>query len=169
MKQLIIFLILINTFFSSILNAGALPEYTLKTAYIYNFALLTNWTKEDTDGEFNLCFYREDFGAASDALQNKSLHNKHVKVRNVSTFEEAKECQVVFIRENESATSQNLIQHLKGLPILIIGESPRINNSHIKIVQENHRLAFDVSLKSLKNTDLTLSSRLLKLARKVEP
>ena len=165
MKTFILILIALTT----ILRADSLPEYTLKAAYLYNFALLTNWEEGELDDEFNICFYREDFGVASDTLQNKSLHNKHVKVRNVSTFEEAKKCQMLFIRENESVPSKNLIERLKGLPILIVGESQKIDDSHIKIVEENHRLAFDVSLKSLKNTDLTLSSRLLKLARKVEP
>lgn len=165
MKTFILILIAVTT----MLRADSLPEYTLKAAYLYNFALLTDWENGEVSDDFNLCFYREDFGVASDTLQNKSLHNKHVKVRNVTTFEEAKECQMLFIRENESTTSKSLIERLKGLPILIVGESQKINDSHITIVQESRKLAFDVSLKSLQNTDLTLSSRLLKLARKVEP
>ena len=52
----------------------AVPEYTMKAAYLYNFALLTTWPVADSavDKGFNLCFYGQDeFGPALDKLNAK--------------------------------------------------------------------------------------------------
>lgn len=166
MKQIVLFSL--SMIMSLMLRADALPEFTLKAAYLYNFALLTEWPSTKHSNEFDLCFYREDLGSASDALQNKMIGNRKIKVINVATAEEAKGCQMIFISENEGGEGEKLIRHLIGAPILIISENPRINDAHIAIVREGRRLAFDISLKTLKRSDLSLSSRLLKLARKVE-
>jgi hypothetical protein len=168
MKQLILLFIFISTLFSNILNAKALPEYTLKTAYLYNFALLTNWPEDEQTDNFHICFYKEDFGEASEVLENKDFSDKKIKIFTISNIDDAKTCQVVFIREDQEKKGKELIQELLGKHILIVSENKNLTDSHITISQENHKLVFDVSLKTLKMSDLAVSSRLLKLARKVK-
>lgn len=167
MKQLILLFILIHTLFSNIVNAKALPEYTLKTAYIYNFALLTDWPDDEQKDDFNICFYKKDFGQASDVLENKKSHNQKIKISTISDISEAKKCQIVFIRKNQEE-GKELIQELSGEPVLIVSENQHLANSHITISQDNHKLVFDVNLKTLKMNNLAVSSRLLKLAHRVE-
>ncbi|MDD4883988.1 YfiR family protein [Sulfuricurvum sp.] len=151
------------------LRADALPENTLKAAYLYNFALLTDWPKGDKSENFNLCFFRENLGTASDVLQNKMLHNQKLKVLTVTNAQEAKECKMLFIPESEEQRGEKVIQKLAGTPVLVITENMSFADTHIMIVRDNRKLAFDVNLQTFKNTDLDVSSRLLKLARKVEP
>jgi hypothetical protein len=165
MRQLVLFLIFVVSF----LRADALPEYTIKAAYLYNFALLTDWHDGKTSGDFNICFYKEDFGSASDALNNKVLHNQNVKVSTVTTPEAAKGCQIVFIRESAEQSGEKLIQKLAGTSVLIVSESPKISDAHITMLRDNRKIAFDINLKPIKEADLSVSSRLLKLARRVEP
>jgi hypothetical protein len=167
MKQIIV-LFFVAVMLSAGLRADALPEYTLKAAYLYNFALLTDWPKGEESEDLNICFYREGLGNASVALHNKMVGNRKIKVVDITTAEEAKGCQMVFIPENEGQSSENIIRQIVGMPVLIVSENKYINDAHITIIREGHKLAFDVSLKSLKHSNLTLSSRLLKLARKVE-
>lgn len=167
MKQITLFFL--SIMISVGLHADALPEYTLKAAYLYNFALLTDWPNSDQSSEFDMCFYREDFGSASSALQNKIIRNRKVKVTTVTTSEEAKGCQMIFIRKDDEQNGERLINRLSGIPILIVSETPHMNDAHITIVDEGRKLAFDISLKTLKHSNLSLSSRLLKLARRVEP
>ncbi len=162
-------IILVLIFTVSFLKADALPEYILKSAYLYNFALLTDWHNSEQSGDFNICFFKEDLGSASDALNNKILHNQKVKVSTVMTPESAKGCQMVFIRESEEQSGEKLIQKLSGSSVLIISENPKIADAHITMVRDNHKIAFDINLKSIKLSELSVSSRLLKLARKVEP
>ncbi|MDD2830032.1 MAG: YfiR family protein [Sulfuricurvum sp.] len=167
MKQIIV-LFFVAVMLSAGLRADALPEYTLKAAYLYNFALLTDWPKEEESTGFNMCFYKENLGSASDALQNKIVGNKKVKVLNVTTAEEAKGCQMLFIPESEGQNGEKMIRQLVKTPVLIVSENASSNDAHIVIIREGRKLAFDISLKALKYSNLLLSSRLLKLARKVE-
>jgi hypothetical protein len=165
MRQIILFLM----FTVSFLRGDALPEYTIKAAYLYNFALLTNWHNGEPSGDFNICFYKEDLGAASDALNNKVLRNQKVKVSTITTLEGAKGCQMVFIRESEEQSGEKLIQKLSGTSILIVSETTKITDSHITMLRDNRKIAFDINLKPIREADLSVSSRLLKLARRVEP
>ncbi len=163
MKQLILcFILLLN-----LLKADALPEYTLKTAFLYNFALLTNWPEDEKLDDFNICFYKKDFGESSDILNNKYFKNQKIKVSTISSFDEAKACQIVFIRKNQEEKGKELIQELLGKHVLIVSENKNLIDSHITISEDNHKLAFDVSLKTLKESNLIVSSRLLKLARRI--
>lgn len=165
MRAVILFCIVMT----NVIRADALPEYTLKAAYLYNFALLTDWHKGESSGDFNICFYKEDFGSASDALNTKILRNQKVKVSRIATLDAAKGCQLVFIRENEEQSGEKLIQKLAGESVLIVSESPNLNDAHITMLRDNRKIAFDINLKPMRAADLSVSSRLLKLARKVQP
>lgn len=167
MKQIIL-LFCATIMISAGLRADALPEYTLKAAYLYNFALLTDWPKGEESEDLTMCFYREGLGNASVTLQNKMVGNRKIKVVDVAAAEEVRGCQMLFIPDNEGQNSENVIRQIVGTPVLIVSENKYINDAHITIIREGRKLAFDISLKSLKHSNLSLSSRLLKLARKVE-
>jgi hypothetical protein len=164
MRQTVLFFIIMLT----LLRGDSLPEYTLKSAYLYNFALLTDWPENEQSDTFNICFYREDFGAASDALNNKLLRERKVKISVIATPEHSKGCHMVLIREGEEQKGQKLIQHLYGKSVLLVGETPKIGDTHLTLLRENRKILFDVNLNTFKNGDLRVSSRLLKLARKIE-
>jgi hypothetical protein len=150
------------------LQAKALPEYALKTAYLYNFALLTKWSVNDNKSDtFNICFYKEDFGTASDVLKEKTIHDKKINIFSIDTVEDTKECQMVYIRDKELIEEAQLFELLSKAHILVVTDNEEIKNTHITIFSDSTKLAFNINLKSLKNTDLTVSSHLLKLAKKV--
>jgi hypothetical protein len=164
MKQVFLFLLAIAMCKPSTIDAEALPEYALKSAYIYNFALLTDW-RGTTNDDFSVCFYKKDFGGATDVLSGKMLHAKKVVVHEIASVNEAKNCRIVYIRETEKKDTV-FMQQLSSMPVLIISENPDIA-SHITIVKEKNKLAFDVRINAFEQSDLVVSSRLLKLARKV--
>jgi len=169
LKKLILIPFIVAILTIQNIQAKALPEYTIKAAYLYNFALLTQWSSsnENQSDEFNLCFYKEDFGIASDTLKNKIMHDKKIKVSNISSIEEAQKCQMVFIRKEETIQELQLVQTLSQSQVLIVTDNEKIENSHITILSENTKLVFNINLKYLKHTNLAVSSHLLKLAKKI--
>jgi hypothetical protein len=171
MKRLLLLLTLILSLHVSPLKAvDALPEYTLKAAYLYNFALLTDWPKEKTTGNFNLCFYgHSPLNSAFSALEGKQIGEQLIQIRYVIEQEEMEKCQILFIHRVESKVYAPLIDKLKHLPILVVTDEKNMNNAHIQIVQERERLVFTINTKRLNDSNLTLSSRLLNLAKRVEP
>jgi len=63
-------------------TSQAVPEYTMKAAYLYNFALLTTWpTTSPFGASFNLCLYgQDDFGPALDVLNGKEVNGQRVQL-----------------------------------------------------------------------------------------
>lgn len=171
MKRLLLLLTLILSLHVSPLQAAeALPEYTLKAAYLYNFALLTDWPLESKSEDFNLCVYGHDsFSFALSTLENKAIGERIIKVRTITVPEDAKKCQIVFFGEADKNKEQKLLREIASLPILLVSDNAKIAHYHILIVQDNERLAFTINTKALKESNLNLSSRLLNLAKKVTP
>lgn len=155
---------------TNVLIGDALPEYSLKTAYLYNFAVLTDWPENEDFGDFNVCLYgRNPLNPALNALKHKNIHNRNVTIRSITTPEEAKGCQILFIEGGERQKNQRMAEEISRLPILLVTDNPDLPDYHIAIVRSNDKLAFNVQLKPLQKSNLHLSSRLLKLAKKVTP
>src|SRR5947208_2904068 len=64
-----------------------------------------------------------------------------------------------------------VILSVRALPILTIGDTPGFAKSGgmINLILENNRVRFEVNVKAAKDADLNISSRLLALARIVQP
>ena len=75
MRQILLIILLIISGLNVKLRADALPEYTIKAAYLYYFILLTDWPDEEKKADIPICFYGENsFGSTLDALKKKSTY-----------------------------------------------------------------------------------------------
>jgi len=63
------------------------------------------------------------------------------------------------------------IQLLKGVPVLTIGETPGFarNGGIINLILEDNKVRFEVNVQAAKDAELNISSRLLALARIIQP
>src|ERR1700691_3755800 len=87
------------TAFATAAVSDDLPEYRLKAAFLYNFALFTEWPA-DIGSTLNLCVYgRDPFGEEINALQGKPAGNRRIVVHRVTRVEGLSVCQVVFITD----------------------------------------------------------------------
>lgn len=148
-------------------------EQLIRAAYIYNFALYTEWPEDklqESKYAVRVCTISNDnLGDAIDSIRKKTIHNIPVQLlRNVSV-ESASDCHVIYVSEVATETMVKLnkvaIQH----HILLITEhSPNIPlKGMITLQVENNRLVFDVDYTYAKMANLNFSSRLLSLAREV--
>ena len=148
-----------------------IPEYSMKVAYLYNFAQLTSWPDSSTaDGDFNLCIYgSDDFGSALKTLSGKTINSRHVRVLHVTDTTDAQRCQLVFVADNDGARSSRLFEALRSEAILTVTDDEKTAKSGamLMIRAEEQRLSFDVNLDAAKRAQLTFSSKLLRLAKKV--
>lgn len=150
--------------------ADSLPEYTIKTTYLYNFALLTEWPKEAPEGTFNICILgRDNFGPALDALRGKNVNNKPIQTRHIQSSIEASECHLVFIGNTDRYRTTQMIRELANLPVLTVTDEMSLSNdgAMILLYPEKQRMVFDINLSVAKQANLNLSARLLRLARRV--
>src|SRR5258708_21680083 len=78
---------------------------------------------------------------------------------------------MLFVGASERGHLDELMQIVKGLPILTVGETPGFaeRGGVIRFVLEDNRVRFEVNVEAAHQADLTISSRLLTLARIIQP
>jgi hypothetical protein len=147
--------------------AGA-DRSAVEAAIVYNFLTFIQWPSEDpsaSDVAFTLCLD----GASSTApafkeLNGKSLRRMKLVVQNLDGF--AARCQAIYV---DSAAGQKAIALLSKDAVLVIGGShfDLSDSATVQLFEADGRLAFDISNRRARQSNLIVSSRLLRLARKV--
>lgn len=150
-------------------DTGAIPEYAMKAAYLYNFALLTSWPTTQVSDTFNLCvFGQDDFGSAVDMLKGKAVERQQMQVLRITRPEDAKQCRLIFIGDVEPKRVVRLMAAIDGFSVLTVTDDKRFqNDAMIYLAPENQRLTFEVNADTTKRANLTMSSKLLRLAKRV--
>jgi hypothetical protein len=155
-------------------DADPSTEYMVKAAFIYNFALFVDWPAE--------AFAREDsaivigivgtdpFGLILDrAVINKTAKGRPFVVQRHGVDPGLRGCHILFIGSSEMANFQKIKDIVKDLPILTIGEADTVSKSGgiINLVLENKRVGLEINVTAAKQAHLSISSKLLKLAKTV--
>jgi hypothetical protein len=163
-------LLLILVSFSNQASANETTEYRLKTAFLYNFAVYTEWP-ENISGVFNLCFYgKHSFEAYLEHLEQKEINTLPIAVKNISDINALKDCHMIYLSHSVFVDLTNISEILGNRPILTVSDYPAGIEKGIMlnmIVSEEGRIAFEVNLTEAKKSGLNFSSQLLRIARKV--
>jgi len=147
----------------------AVPEYTLKATYLYNFMVFADWPRQaepKSAGPMLLCVLGPDsFGSALSNLEGKNINGRKLAVVRLKGYSELKSCHLLFITERE-APNMNAIQNALGdAPVLTVADTPVAVGSAILLTIEGSRLVFDINMPKVKRAGLALSSKVLQLAR----
>jgi hypothetical protein len=146
-----------------------LTEYRLKAAFLYNFALFTDWPA-GTGGSLNLCVYGADpFGTEIDALQDKPVGERLLAVRRTPVGGSLDGCQIVFIAPSAITALPHVLGELHGRAALTVADSPDAARQGVALnmsVAQN-KVSFEANLSAARGAGLNLSSKLLRLATQV--
>jgi hypothetical protein len=147
-------------------------EYQVKAAYLFNFIKFVEWPPSafhDAHDPVSICVLGDDpFGPALDLLVHGETVNSHrVSVQRLRD-ESVKSCHVLFIAGMEKEIPAILARLEPG--VLTVGEGDRFlrEGGVISFVIENRRVRFDINQSAAAKAALTISSKLLKVARSVE-
>ena len=155
--------------FAPAARADDLPEYRLKAAFLYNFALFTEWPAE-VGSTLNLCIHGSDpFGRELDALQGKAVAARSIAVLRKGVSEPLKSCHIVFIASSAIASLPRVLDELRDTPALTVADTPGAARQGVALnmaVVQN-RIAFEANLQAARAAHLGLSSKLLRLATEV--
>ena len=146
-------------------------EYSVKAAFIYNFAKFVEWPSESFAGDkpFVIGVLGQDpFKRVLDeAVSGKTVREKRIVVKRVSRIEDATDCHILFISDSEKDDLARIIKHLDRLPVLTVSDVGRFadRGGMIQLVMDQNRVRFAINLAATEQTGLKPSSQLLKLAR----
>lgn len=147
-------------------------EYLIKAGFIYNFAQLVQWpagTFAQADSPIVIGIFGPDpFGGIIDrVIENKKLDGRSLVVKRLKRGASIKDCNILFVSAAEASHLDEVIQSTKGMPILTIGETPGFaaHGGVINLTLEGNKVRFEVNIDAAKQANLSISSRLLALAR----
>jgi hypothetical protein len=142
-------------------------EYQIKAGFLYNFAKLVDWPA-NTPRTLTLCIAGEDpFGTARNAMQDKTIGDRTLAVRTTMLPAELQDCQMVFFARSENVRLPALLEGLRGRPILTVGDEAGLAARGLiaSFYVEGDRVRFEINMDAARRARLSISSRLLNLAR----
>ncbi len=150
----------------------------IKAGFIYNFAKFVEWPATSfaqPDSPIVIGILGTDpFGNLIDRIiENKKIGARGIVVKRLkwgTDLKDLKECKILFVGTSEKAHFDDLVQIVRSLPILTVGETPGFaeRGGVIRFVLEDNRVRFEINVEAARQADLTISSRLLTLARIIQ-
>lgn len=159
-----------------VLPADAQPpeEYSVKAAFVYNFLKYVEWpatagckaTESLKLGILGTNLFDDSF----DIFKGKPIVNCLLEISEIFESQSLDQFQAVFISRSEKTGLQAILNRLKPLPVLTIGDSPGFMQAGVMInlIQRDDKLGFEINMKTAKAAGLKLSSQLLKLASAIQ-
>ena len=149
-------------------------EYPLKAVFLLNFAQFTDWPTnafDAPDSPFVVGILGNDpFGdLLDDAVRDETVNGRKFKVEHYQRVEDIKTCHILFISESETRRLDKIVSDLKGKPILTVSD---IDNSAyrgvcVRFLTENNKIHLRINLDSLKDANLVMSSKLLRVSETI--
>lgn len=148
-------------------------EYQVKAAYLLNFAKFVEWPPgvfTGRDAPIMLCVLgKNPFGDMLDAIQGKIVNGRKVSVSLTMDVQSAKVCHLLFVSASEEASLPSILKELKNAKILVAGDVQRFaqRGGAIGFVIRDMKIGFEINVDAVRRSGITISSRLLSLARVV--
>jgi hypothetical protein len=172
LKALLLLLILLSA-----AGATAQPEtleHQVKAAFLYQFPAYVQWPASSfADSSSPLVFGMLEADAIADELIAISRGNlvagRTIVVKKINPGDSVEGLQVLFVGQSQTRTSEPLLLQALDGAVLTITEAPaqRPDGSVINFAIIDDRVRFDVSLPMAEQARLTISARLLQVARRV--
>ena len=152
-------------------NTNELSEYQLKAAFIYNFAVFTEWPA-DVGSRLYLCILGPDsFGEDINDLKGKSVGSRTLLVQRRTSNQAVNGCDIVFITAQATRSLPRILEEVRARPVLTIAEQPGAARQGVmlNLAVFRNRVTFEANQSVARASRLTLSSKLLRLATEVHP
>ena len=151
-------------------QAESADEYSIKAAYLYNFAKFVEWPGEAGSPGTPLVitvFGMDDFGAVlRQTVQGETVNGRAISVRSVSRVEDLRSCQILFIGSSNQNRLAEVLRATEGASILTVGETDEFIQlgGVIAFVAEGNKIRFEINLVAARRNRLTISAKLLRVA-----
>jgi len=152
-------------------RAEPVPERDLKAAYVFNFAVFTEWPADALPpaAPIVLCVrQRAALYPVLAQLADKAVNGHRIAIRTAPVS--PRECHVVYLDRDDRERWTQIKRELAGSAVLTVSDDQAISGDGVVIgMALNHsHISFDVDLNAARNARLNLSSKLLRLARSVQ-
>jgi len=151
-------------------------EYQVKAAFLFNFAHFITWPA-DTFANPNSPFVigvlgNDPFGEfLDDTVRGEKIDQHPLVIRRLQTIDEAKACQILFVSHSEEKHVATILDRVRGAPVLTVSDVKDFcekGGTIDFVTTAQNKVHFRINLAASKDSGLTISSKLLRLADIVE-
>jgi hypothetical protein len=154
-------------------TAERASEYKIKTAYLYNIAKFVKWPDDQfptQQSNINICVVGQNpFGELIDILTRKTAQGRQFTLYIGRDPALLSSCHVVFFPQTYYAHNVGLLDEIKMLPILTVGEGEEFaqGGGIISFVVQRDTVSFILNLNSASQANLSVSAKLAEVANQV--
>lgn len=163
-----------------LLAAGGLPaaagekldEYQVKAGFVLNFALLSEWPAEaplDKEPFSVVILGKVPSPVFLTTLKSLNFRGSKVNARHIDSVEEAKSARLVFIAASERSRLPAILKEMNHLNVLTVSDMSGFCEAGgmIGLLAVQNRIGFEVNLAAVRRARFSISSQMLKLAKKI--
>jgi len=156
----------------AIADPGPIGEYQVKAAFLANFAYFVEFPPsafESPTSPLIIGIVGEDpFGDGIDHLiEHKIVYGHPVQVRRFSDVKSLGKAHLLFVAGSDRQAAAKVLDAVRRTPVMTVGESEgfALAGGVCNFTRDGARVAFEINVNAANRAGLTLSSRLLALAR----
>lgn len=146
-------------------------EYALKAAFLFNFAKFVEWPKKaflDESTPIVFCVLGEDpFGTALDPVKGRTVRGRKTVIRRSVKPDELTTCHICFVSKSEEEHLPGILEEVRDWHALTVSDVEGFAElgGVIGLVTVEDGIDLEINLEAADRAGLTVSSRLLKLAK----
>jgi len=152
--------------------AQTVSEYQVKAAYLYNFAKFVEWPARDfpsPTAPVRFCVLNDQAFELklNQIVKGKAIAGRPANVISVQNGEQSRSCHILFINSSQDRDAQHILEVLRDTSVLTVGETKGFieEGGIINFVLQDDSVQFQVNHKVAKQVGLSISSRLLAVAK----
>jgi hypothetical protein len=157
-------------------SSSYLAEYKLKSVFIYNFVQFVDWPKSSftaTNSPIVIGVVGVDpFGSLlEEVVKDETVKGHPLRVERFPNAEAIQPCHVLFISRSERDRLPAVFQKISGLSVFTVSDIDRFaeRGGIVNFAVQDGKLRYAINIDAAKDAGLNISSKLLRLARIVEP
>ncbi len=158
------------------LNAQTPSASQIKAVFLFNFTQFVEWPPNsfpEAQSSLVIGILGEDpFGSYLDEIVHDEKSNGYsLVVQRYQTIKDVKPCHILFINFSKKDQVAQVLENLRGQSILLVSDAQGFaeQGGMVQFITENNKIRFQINLEAVKAVNLSISSKLLRLAKIVAP
>jgi len=149
-------------------------EYAVKATFLYKFIPFVQWPAgafQTADSPVTICVFGNDPVSAliDDAVLNQRAERRPLTVRHLDAVRRDAGCHILYVAVGNPQAAEQAMASVRGAAVLTVTDAARAPAATgiINFELLGNRVGFDIDGSAAAQNGLTISSKLLSLARQV--
>ncbi len=169
LRRIVAFVCFVLFTFSSVVYSANINA--LKAVFMFNIVNFIEWPEESfatSDSPIQFCVLSNlrVLKNLRSVINNETIKGRTLEAIAVNSDKDMENCHIIFLGASSEQQEPDTLEFLAKENILTVGESPDFlpQGGMIYLKHSRKRIQIEISLDSVKNSDLEVSSKLLRLA-----